>query len=101
MKNKFLNIFIGTGILFLSAGFFIRSISTANAAPSPKEFIEGATNQIGKYQMALGNNSEGNIRILVWDTETGSAQLFSEKIVDNAWVIAPSVYKVPNHTIGK
>jgi hypothetical protein len=102
MKNKFLNICIGTGILFLSGGFFIRSINSANAAPpSPKEFIEEGTTKIGKYQMALGNNDAGNIRVLVWDTETGKAQLFSEKLVNNEWTIAPSVYTIPDHTLGK
>jgi hypothetical protein len=98
MKNKFLNICIGLGILFVTGGFFLRSITTAHAAP---QFMAEGTTKIGKYQMALGQNTEGNIRILIWDTETGKSQLFSEKIVDNKWTIAPSVYAVPEATFDK
>ncbi len=74
MKNKFLNICIGVGILFLTGGFFIRSITNANAAPSPQNFIEGETNKIGKYHM---NVSSGNTeRLIVWDTETGESTYY-------------------------
>lgn len=86
MKNKFLNICIGTGILFVSAGFFVRSINLANAAPSPKQFIEEGTNKIGKYMMSHsissgghgGSNSDDDIGgIIVWDTETGESTYYT------------------------
>lgn len=87
--------------MLLGPGFFVRSIQSVNAAPSPKEFIEEGLNKIGKYQMSLGSDDKGNMRMLIWDTETGKSQLFAEKIVDNVWVIAPSNYTIPNHTLGK
>ncbi|HET6990663.1 MAG TPA: hypothetical protein VFJ43_05030 [Bacteroidia bacterium] len=34
MKNKFLSISIGITMMLLGAGFFVRSISSANAAPA-------------------------------------------------------------------
>ena len=79
MKNKFLNICIGTGILFLSAGFFVRSISTANAAPpSPATFIEEGTSKIGKYQISMVVENNVMSAIII-DTETGKTFLYSNK----------------------
>lgn len=74
MKNKFLSICIGVGILFLTGGFFIRSINTANAAPSPERFIEEGTGKIGKYQMDVSSGTHE--RLIVWDTETGESTYY-------------------------
>lgn len=74
-NNKFLNICIGLGILFLSGGFFLRSITTANAAPpSPAEFVDGVS-KIGKYQLAL-NSANGDQNAMIIDTETGQTYLY-------------------------
>jgi hypothetical protein len=80
MKSKFLNICIGMGILFLTGGFFIRSINSANATPpSPKEFIEAGTSKIGKYMMEMYTaGSEGRRYGLIWDTETGKSISYYE-----------------------
>lgn len=79
MNNKFLQATLGIAAIIFAAGFFIRSISPAQAAPTPQEFLEEGTNKIGKYQMALGVANDPDqiyYNILVWDTETGKSQFY-------------------------
>lgn len=77
MKNKFLSISIGIGIILCSAGFFVRSIATANAAPTPEAFQDEGTNKIGKYMFQVYLNSEGRRFGIVMDTETGKSKAYS------------------------
>lgn len=62
--------------MFFGAGFFVRSIATANAAPSPEAFQDANTNKIGKYMMQVYLNSEGRRYGIVWDTETGKSKAY-------------------------
>ena len=98
MKNKFLQISIGVSMMLLAGGFFVRSISTANAAPpSPKEFVAEGTNQIGVYQMNFyqGLNSQGSDQysILVWNTQTGKSTWYYYDYTAKDWV--PSTKQLP------
>jgi hypothetical protein len=96
MKNKFLNICVGTGILFLSAGFFIRSISTANAAPpSPKEFIEEGKSKIGKYQISMVNSGNSQTAIII-DTETGKTFIYDNSLSE--WIKHRN--QIPENAVG-
>lgn len=76
MKNRFLNISVGVSIMLLSGGFFLRSVPTATAAPSPETFVEEGTNKIGKYMMQIFPDPSESYRYhaYVWDTETGKSQ---------------------------
>jgi hypothetical protein len=88
MKNKFLLISIGVSMMILSTAFLIRSISPANASPTPDKFISEGTNSVGKYQMTLTFSvfSDGSTatRALVWDTETGKSVYYRNDT--NGWV---------------
>lgn len=84
MKNKFLNISIGVTMMLLGAGFFVRSISSANAAPSPQAFIEEGTSKIGKYMFQMYTIPGENRRYgLIWNTETGKSKGYYE--VGDEW----------------
>lgn len=88
MKSKFLNISIGVTLMLFGAGFLIRSITVAHAAPTPENFVAEGTNNIGKYMFqmyTISHPTEGNIRYgLVWDTETGKSLGYREGRV--GWV---------------
>lgn len=93
MKNRFLQISIGITLMLFGAGFFVRSFSNANAAPSPKTFLTEGTNQIGKYMMSQQVVTLGEYRyyyFLVWDTETGKSKYYNydytlKKITEAEW----------------
>jgi len=69
-RSKFLQICIGISMLFLSAGFFIHSISTATASPMPKDFAMQGVGKTGKYQMVFDNK---NTDFYLVNTETGKS----------------------------
>lgn len=80
MKNKVLTTCLGISAILLSAGFFIRSISPASAAPAPEMFIGEGTNQIGKYMMILSPETEKFYEtITIWNTETGASVRYAKK----------------------
>jgi hypothetical protein len=76
MKNKFLNISIGVTMMLLGAGFFVRSIKSAEAMPAPESFIDEGTSSIGKYMMQMYTNpgDPGRRYGIVWNTETGKSR---------------------------
>jgi hypothetical protein len=79
MKNKFLNISIGIAIMLFSAGFFVRSINTANAAPPmPQQFIEEGKNTIGKYQMSMAAVPDGGSKVVIINTETAETVYYAK-----------------------
>jgi hypothetical protein len=77
MKNKFLNISIGVTMMLLGAGFFVRSITSAHAAPTPQEFVEQSTNKIGKFMFQVYMDGDHRYA-LVWDTETGKSKSYHD-----------------------
>ena len=88
MNNKFLQGTLGIAAIIFAAGFFIRSIAPAHAAPTPEEFLEEGTNKIGKYQMSLGIANDPDqiyYNILVWDTETGKSQFYGYSRTTAEW----------------
>lgn len=88
MNNKFLHYTLGIAAIIFAAGFFVRSIAPAQAAPSPGEFIEQGTDKIGKYQMELGiANDPDQVYhfVLVWDTETGQSKYYSYSRTNQVW----------------
>lgn len=88
MKNKFLHYTLGIAAIIFAAGFFLRSIAPAQAAPTPDQFIQEGTNKIGKYQMALGIANDPDqiyYNILVWDTETGKSQFYGYSRANQVW----------------
>jgi hypothetical protein len=76
MKNRFLNISIGVSIMLLSGGFFLRSVPTANAAPTPETFVQEGTNKIGKYMFQVYIGSDDRRYGVVMNTETGKSKAF-------------------------
>jgi hypothetical protein len=79
MKNKFLQISLGISIMLFAAGFFIRSVSTANAAPpKPGAFLKTGMDQMGPYQMAMVINPAGGayLNLVVWNTQTGKSTIY-------------------------
>ncbi len=38
-------------MMLLSAGFLMRTIGSADAAPTPEKFLDQGTSQIGRYQI--------------------------------------------------
>jgi len=81
MKNKFLQIAMGTSMLFITAGFFVRSFNTVQAAPAPEKFLQANSNSIGKYMILqlpvhTGDGTAGFGRLLVLDTETGKSKIY-------------------------
>lgn len=93
MKNKFLNICIGISLVLFGSGFFLRSLSNANAAPSPQNFIEGNANQIGKYMMQVYITAAGTRCAIVWDTETGKSKNYYYN--DRDWLPETSLPQKP------
>lgn len=86
MKNRFLNISIGVSIMLLSGGFFLRSIPTANAAPTPETFVEEGTSKIGKYMFQMCLGADDRRYGVVMDTETGKSKAYYyylDKFVDD------------------
>lgn len=79
MKNKFLNISIGVTIMLLGAGFFVRSIQTANASPSPEQFIEEGKSTIGKYQLAVAALPDGGSKVVIINTETAETVYYAKE----------------------
>lgn len=76
-KNRFLNMSIGVSMIMLSAAFLLRSISPAQAAPSPENFIAEETNKIGKYMITMTpTTADSYTMAMVWDTETGKSILY-------------------------
>jgi hypothetical protein len=75
MKNKFLQISFGVSMMMLSAGFLIRSVSTAEAAPTPEKFVAEGTNKLGKYMMTMSTD-DGHPTVIIWDTETGKNKYY-------------------------
>jgi hypothetical protein len=71
-KNSFLQICMGISLVFVSAGFFIHSISTANAspAPMPKDFMTQGAGKTGKYQIVFDTK---NTDFYLVNTETGKS----------------------------
>ena len=63
-------------MLFLSVGFFIRSIDSAHAAPNAKNYFQAQGNKIGKYMISMDCDAKGNPNLVVWDTETGKSQFW-------------------------
>jgi hypothetical protein len=100
MKNKFLQISIGITLLFFGAGFFVRSIHSANALPpSPKEFIEEGTNKIGKYQITLISAGSGDkVKSIIIDTETGQTVYYLLENEYNEW--EKSEHQLPAKPMG-
>ncbi len=75
MKTKFLSACLGVAAVIFSIGFLIRSIAPANAtpSPSPEEFIQQGTNQIGRYMMSISPETPDTYELVfIWDTETGA-----------------------------
>ena len=80
--NSILKVCLGLSAIVLSATAFNLSTHTANAAPTPQEFIEEGTNKIGKYQMSMTAVPVGdqiNWSVIVWDTETGTNETYYDK----------------------
>lgn len=91
MKNKFLNVCLGLSAILLSSALFVRSFSTAKAEelPAPQHFMAEGGNKTGKYQMMMSrvayNDGTSNVRIMVWDTETGRSVYWRINPEDNGW----------------
>lgn len=71
MKTKFLSASIGITLMLFGTGFLLRSVSPAQAAPSPEAFFEEGSSKIGKYQMSIASGNSGGV--MVWDSETGAS----------------------------
>ncbi|MDQ3110423.1 MAG: hypothetical protein M3R17_11065 [Bacteroidota bacterium] len=101
MKNKFLNISIGITLMLFGTGFLVRSVTSANAAPSPARFMEEGTSKIGKYMMAISSGSSE--RLIVWDSETGASTYY--EYAGSAYGKAPKWIKgeaqLPMDALGK
>ena len=65
-------------MILLATAFFIRSIDTAHATPTPQNFLQQGTNKIGKYAMAFVMNSQNWKAVIIMDTETGKSKIFNE-----------------------
>lgn len=74
-RSKFLQVCIGISIVFISAGIFVHSISSANATPTPNSFMTQNTGKIGKYQMVFDNK---NTDFYLVNTETGKSMWWNK-----------------------
>lgn len=101
MKNRFLNICIGASILLLSAGFFVRSISTADAAPSPENFQDAGTNKIGKYAFQVMQDNEGRLNAVIMDTETGKSKFYSYGYHSGVYCFTEDGKAFPDNPMGQ
>lgn len=80
--NSILKICLGISAIVLSVTAFNLSIHSANAAPTPQEFIEEGTNKIGTYQMSMCAVPVGdqiNWSVIVYNTETGANETYYSK----------------------
>jgi len=75
MKTKFLQISLGISLMLFAGGFFIRSVTTANAAPVKLRNIAQGSNDMGNYQFAM-YTLVGGIGILRGNTMTGDMEMF-------------------------
>lgn len=77
--NSIFKLCIGISAVILSIAAFNLSISRANAAPTPEEFVQNSTDQIGKYHMTMAVATSGDKTmwgLTVYDTETGHARTY-------------------------
>ena len=86
MKNKFLNISIGVTLMLFGAGFLLRSIPTATAAPAPEAIAEGETSKIGRYMFQVYIASDNRRYGVVMDTETGKSKAYYYLGMSNGFV---------------
>lgn len=77
MKNKFLSVCFGVSLILLSTAFLVQSFSTAQAAPSPKNFLAEGTSSIGKYMITFQLTNGDYPNAIVWNTETGVSTLYA------------------------
>lgn len=102
MKNKFLNISIGVTLMLCGAGFLIRSVQTANAAPPrPEQFMEEGSSKIGKYQISLSTCTDAcclYTTAIVWDSETGKSKSF---VMTNGGAYKPYTNNLPDSPLGE
>lgn len=94
MKTKFLSYCLGVSAVLFSIGFLIRSVAPANAAPSPEEFIQQGTNQIGRYMMSISPETPSTYELVfIWDTETGASAKYiknnTTKVYDKSAIQLP------------
>ncbi|HXU26042.1 MAG TPA: hypothetical protein VN698_02335 [Bacteroidia bacterium] len=77
IKSKFLQVCIGISMVFISAGFFVHSISTVTASPAPvpKDFTTQGVSKIGKYQMVFDTK---NTDFYLVNTETGKSMWWNK-----------------------
>ena len=75
IKGKFLQVCVGISIVFISAGFFVYSISSATAAPASKNFTTQGFDRRGKYQMVFDDK---NTDFYLVNTETGKSLWWSK-----------------------
>ncbi|MBI3510920.1 MAG: hypothetical protein HY064_09650 [Bacteroidetes bacterium] len=75
MKNKFLQICIGITLVLFGAGFLIRSVSTADAAPRPENFIDEGSSQIGKYTVTMSEDAN-TMHCIILNTADGSSKYY-------------------------
>lgn len=79
MKNNFFQVSLGLGIMLFAAGFFVRSVSTASAAPpKPETFLKNGMEQTGPYQMSMVINPTGGgyLNIIIWNAQTGKSTVY-------------------------
>lgn len=85
MKSKFLSISIGITLMLFGTGFLIRSVQPAEAAPTPTEFVEGASTT-GKYQIAVaGNSTSEQMTAIIINTETGQTATYWRNGTFSSW----------------
>jgi hypothetical protein len=88
--NSIFKISIGISLIIFSLAAFNLTITKANAAPpTPQQFVEESSNQIGKYQMAIasakGDGDNKNLWVaMIWDTETGISHTYTESVINFA-----------------
>jgi hypothetical protein len=78
MKSRFLQVCIGVSMVLLSAGFFVRSATSANAAPATKTLMPTAEGQTGKYILTFLKDGNETYTYMT-DTETGKTYFLDSK----------------------
>ena len=78
MKSKFLQICTGISMVLVSAGFFVHSITPANAAPATKTFMPTTVGQTGKYILTFLKDGNDTYTYMT-DTETGKTHFYDSK----------------------
>ncbi len=85
--------------MVLSVAFLIRSVQTAQAAPTPQNFIESGTNKIGKYQISLAVNADALSKCaVIIDTETGQTTYYFFNDNGSDW--KQSSHQLPSYKPG-